>query len=156
MPTVCPYSKTKFNRSGGSIGFEEREPQPLDFTEDLGFGYAAAYAADGPEVFLKNFPDFQQDYAKKYVMRRTILTISGTQQCETATFRADDIADFLETGYQTLRDFAIPGSDAGSTPGGEFLLRSFSWRDRGDQYTDVDVTYEQKGPWKLVKVDEEA
>lgn len=155
MATVCNFTKAKFDRKGGGIGFEEREPQPMDFTEDLGFGYAAAYAANGPEAFLVQYPDFKKDFAEKYMMRRAILTISGTQRCSTETFRADDIADFMETGYQDLRSFAIPGSDAGGTPDGEFLLRSFNWSDNGNGYTDVDVTYEQKGPWKLVKVNED-
>lgn len=139
------YHASNFIRTGGSVAFEERAAQPSDFPD-----YAAEYAKD-PEVFLFAYPNWQE-YADCYIMRRSVVTISGRQRCATTTFRANDLKAYTETGFTRVKNFAIPGSNSSAIPSGKYLLTSFAFADTGEQYTDLTVTYQQYGKWDLVKL----
>ena len=147
--TTTDYSPSNFIRTGGSVSFEERAVQPSDFT---GSNYAAEYAAD-PELFQFNYPNWQ-DYADCFTMRRAVVSISGRQRCVSVQFKADDLKTYMDPGFVKVKNFAIPGTRKSTIPSGKYLLTSFNFSDSGEGYTDLNVTYQQYGPWELVELRE--
>ena len=173
------YSAAQFIRASGGISFEERAPQPSDFTKRRNFDYAKEYA-ESPTEFAKKYPDWQT-IADDYVMRRSIITITGKQTCLTSAFQAQELAGFTEPGFVRISDFAIPeveekkpatshtigGRSARASvyipfppssfpntaiPNGKYQLVSFNFNDRGDGYTELSATYKQTGEWKLLNI----
>lgn len=144
------YKAKNFIRTGGGISFEERAPQPSDFTDARGYAYAEEFAKS-PTTFAGTYKQWQQ-FADCFIMRRPIITISGSQQCETKTFKAREIEKHTKVGFVSVADFAIPGSDRDSIPNGKYQLVSMNWNDQQNGYTVVNVTYQQYGEWELLKL----
>ena len=144
--TTTDYSPSNFIRTGGSVSFEERAVQPSDFTDT----YAKEYAKD-PELFRFHYPQWQ-DYADCFTMRRAVVSISGRQRCVSVQFKADDLKTYMDPGFVKVKNFAIPGTRKSTIPSGKYLLTSFSFSDSGEGYTDLNVTYQQYGPWELIQL----
>ena len=89
-----------------------------------------------------------------FVMRRAVVSITGRQRCGSDQFKADDLKDYMDPGFVRVKDFAIPDTRRSTIPGGKYMLTSFSFSDAGDGYTDLTVSYQQYGAWKMVKLKE--
>lgn len=146
------FRSNRYARSGGGVSFEERPAQPSDFSASRGYPYAQDYA-DHRDFFDMMYPRWQQ-FADCFVMRRAVLSISGRQKVETRTFRASELEDYLDPGFVTVKNFAIPGSNSGSIPRGKWQLVNLSFRDEGNVYTEIDVSYQQYGSWELIRLDD--
>lgn len=144
---------SRFIRTGGSVSFQERSAHPSDFTKERGYNDFAAQWSLGEDGFFLKYPSWQE-FADSFIMRRAVLQISGTQKCLTASFKADELEDYLHAGFVSLKSFAIPGFDRSSVPKGEYQLRSLDFRDLGDTFTIVNVSYLQYGAWQLVRLTE--
>ena len=143
----------KFIRTGGSVSFQERPAQPADFTLERGFGsYAELWAGSGSAFF--NFYPNWQSFADCFIMRRAIITITGTRKCLTSSFGADELESHLDPGFVSVKSFAVPGFDRGSIPKGEYQLRSMDFRDQGDTFCIINVSYIQYAPWELIRLEE--
>ena len=143
----------KFIRTGGSVSFQERPAQPADFTMERGFGNYAALWADSGNTFFNFYPDWQS-FADCFVMRRAVITITGTRKCLTASFGADELETHISPGFVSVRNFAVPGFDRGSIPKGEYQLRNMDFRDLGDTFTIINVSYIQYAAWELIQLEE--
>lgn len=141
---------SKFIRSGGNVTFQERSVQPSDFTRARGFDYAEKWASYG-ETFIRKYP-FWQIFADTFIMRRSVTHITGYQKCYTGNFDASELEGHLDPGFVELKYFAVPGLDRGSIPKGKYQLRELSFKDIGDGFTMVNVSYFQMGEWKLVEL----
>lgn len=141
---------SKFIRSGGNVTFQERSVQPSDFTLERGYTYAQDWAYY-EERFIQKYP-FWQIFADSFVLRRSIVLISGYQKCYTRNFDASELEGHLEPGFVELKAFAVPGLDRGSIPKGKYQLKDLAFKDHGDGFTTVNVTYFQAGEWKLVEL----
>lgn len=139
------FSANRFIRNGGHVTFEEHSAQPGDFPQ-----YSAEYARS-PQNFAKKYP-FWQKFAECFVLRRPIIHISATQRCNTASFKASDLQYYTETGFIPVKNFRIPGLDRGSIPGGRYQLTNCTFRDEGNTFTIIKLTYQQYGPWELVQL----
>lgn len=143
----------KFIRTEGSISFQERPAQPSDFTEERNFGNYAEIWADSGNVFFNFFPDWQV-FADCFIMRRAVLTITGTRKCLTENFGADELENHLSPGFVSVKNLAVPGTDCGSIPGGKYQLKDMNFRDLGDTFTLVKASYIQYAPWQLIQIEE--
>ena len=118
--SVVRFNVTKFQRVGGGIAFEQESVQPSDFTGTTfgssgGKTYAQIYAED-EEDFNNKFPTWER-FADYFVKRRPIYKITGKQSCETTSFLASDMANYIETGKVAVANFEIPGGfQGGSIP----------------------------------------
>ena len=144
------FSTTGFIRSGGGVTFEERAAQPSDFTAARGYPYAKIYA-ENKEVFDGYYPDWQA-FADCFVMRRAVIAITGTETCNTGSFGSGELGGYTDPGFQSVKNFKVPGSDRGSIPSGKYQLTSLSFSDAGNGMTIVTVSYQQYGEWKLIKL----
>ncbi|MBR2363935.1 MAG: hypothetical protein IKA79_01925 [Lentisphaeria bacterium] len=143
---------SKFIRTGGSVSFQERSVHPSDFTFERIIEDYAGQWAKGEEAFFLKYP-FWQEFADCFVMRRAIIQINGTQKCLTASFKADELEEHLYPGFVSLKNFAIPGFDRSSIPKGSYQLKSLDFRDQGDTFTIVNISYVQYCPWELIQID---
>lgn len=150
LMTPADFSDSRFIRTGGGVSFEERGAQPSDFTAALGYPYAKQYA-DAPSIFSVYYPNWQA-FADCFVMRRSIITINGSQTCITETFRASDLEKYKKPGFQSVKRFRIPGSDRSSIPGGKYQLTNLSFNDDGTGMTSISVSYQQAGEWQLIRL----
>ena len=148
--SIGNFTEKGFIREGGSISFQERAVQPSDFTQKRGYEYAQRYFANRSS-FFSQYPNWQ-NYADCFIMRRAVIHITGSQNCATGSFRASDLKLYQEPGFQSLKNFRIPGSDRGSIPHGKYQLISLSFRDNGNQTTSVQLHYVQYGQWELVRL----
>lgn len=144
------FSERNYKRVGGGVSFEERPAQPSDFTKARGYDYAKAHA-DSPSTFDHEYPNWQA-FADCFIMRRAIVSISGTQQCNSDEFMASEIEDYTNPDFINVKDFAAPGYRSHTIPNGKYLNTGMNFRDHGDSYTHVDVTYIQYREWKLVRL----
>ncbi len=150
--TPADFSDSKFIRTGGSVGFEERGAQPSDFTEELGYPYAKQFAeTQGTSLFSVYYPNWQP-FADCFIMRRSILQINGQQKCVTETFRANDLEKYKKPGFQNVKNFRIPGADRSSIPGGKYQLTNLSFADEGNGMTNITISYQQYGEWELIQL----
>ncbi len=163
------FSSARFIRTGGSVSFEERAvtADELDYenakksgveVEPITDPFEAAerakvyrrYTIDGKLIEVpRGF--YSPATFDLFVMRRPIVTVSGTQRVETATLQASQLAGFLFPGEVTPKNFVLPGGGASAIPAGVYLLQDFTFRDLRNGYTDVDVTYRMFLTWELVK-----
>ena len=148
--SIGNFSEKGFIREGGSISFQERAVQPVDFTQERGYGYARRYYFNR-NSFFSIYPNWQ-NFADCFMMRRAVIHIRGSQRCATSSFRASDLKLYQDPGFQRLKNFRIPGSDSGSIPNGKYQLIGMSFRDSGNQITTVQLEYVQFGRWELVKL----
>lgn len=144
------FSENGFIRESGAITFQERGAEPGDFTAARGYRYAADFQ-NNASYFYRNYPAWQS-FADCFVMRRAVINISGKQRCRTASFNASDLKKFRDPGFQSLKNFRIPGSDRSSVPDGRYQLMSLSFQDEGNQVTMVRVHYQQFGEWELIQL----
>ena len=141
---------SKFIRSGGNVSFQERSVQPSDFTWERGYDYAEKWSSL-KEKFIQKYPNWQL-FADTFVLRRSIINITGYQKCYTGNFDASELESHLDPGFVDLKSFAVPGLDRGSIPKGKYQLKELSFKDLGDGFTIVTVHYIQKGEWELVEL----
>lgn len=142
-----------FIRNTGSISFQERPVQPSDFTKGNPFGDYASKWAQGEEIFFLLHP-FWQEFADHFIMRRAVLQISGTQKLLTENFNAAQLENHLSPGFIPVEALAIPKETACSIPEGEYQLKSMYFRDLGDGFTLVNISYIQYGKWTLLQLAE--
>lgn len=141
----------KFIRTGGSVSFQERPVHPSDFTLEREYGNFASIWSTGEESFFLKYP-YWQEFADCFIMRRAVIQINGTQKCLTGSFQASEMEKYFHTGFTAPKNFAIPGADKSSIPAGEYQLKSLDFRDLGDTFTIVNVSYIQYGNWELVQI----
>lgn len=146
------FSDRDWIRTGGGISFEERGAQPSDFTEKRGYPYAKTYA-ESQDLFPTYYPDWQV-FADCFIVRRAVISISGKQECTTASFKASDIMKYTDTGFQKVRDMKLPGSDRSSIPGGKYQLTNLNFADGQNGISHVTVSYQQYGEWQLIQIQE--
>ena len=103
------------------------------------------------EKFIQKYPNWQL-FADTFVLRRSIINITGYQKCYTGNFDASELESHLDPGFVDLKSFAVPGLDRGSIPKGKYQLKELSFKDLGDGFTIVTVHYIQKGEWELVEL----
>ena len=144
------FSESGFIRESGAITFQERAAEPGDFTADRGYTYAAEFQNQAT-LFYRNYPGWQS-FADCFVMRRAVIAVSGQQTCNTSSFKASDLKDYTNPGFQNVKNFRIPGSDRSSIPGGKYQLTNLSFSDAGNSMTTVSVSYQQYGEWQLIKL----
>lgn len=144
------FSESGFIRESGAITFQERGAEPSDFTRARGYAYSTEFQ-NQPMSFYRNYPAWQS-FADCFVMRRSVINISGKQRCRTASFHASDLKKFRDPGFQNLKNFRIPGSDRSSVPDGKYQLTGLSFQDEGNQITIVRVHYQQFGEWRLIQL----
>jgi hypothetical protein len=148
---VSDFKDASFNRAGGSISFGERAPQPSDFNGSRGYKYAEEYAAS-PTDFNVKYPNWQA-FADSFSIRRAVINMTGTQTCNTCSFRSNDIEDYLDAGFVTVRDFKVPGfSTVDSMPDGKYMNVGMSFTDNRNGYTEVTINYMQYGDWELIQL----
>ena len=144
------FSESGFIRESGAITFQERPAEPGDFTAERGYRYAVEFQ-NLATIFYRHYPAWQS-FADCFVMRRAVINISGKQRCNTASFNASDLKKYQNTGFQSLKNFRIPGSDRSSVPDGRYQLTGLSFQDEGNQITLVRVHYQQFGKWELIRL----
>ena len=144
------FSESGFIRESRAITFQERGAQPGDFTAARGYTYAAEFQVQATQ-FYRHYPAWQS-FADCFILRRAVINISGKQRCRTASFNASDLKKFRNPGFQSLKNFRIPGSDRSSVPDGKYQLTRLSFQDEGNQVTVVRVHYQQFGEWKLIQL----
>ncbi len=174
------FSATRFIRTGGGISFEERAATADDLDWERARAAAAdgsgiiddypgadvyeggvhwstnvnttvlLFRIDGMLVKIPKMTYF--DHAlDAYISRRTVITITGRQRVETKTLQASQLAGFKPPGIVTPRNFVLPGGEPSAIPEGKYLLQDFSFRDLGNGYTDVEVSYRAVETWELVR-----
>ena len=144
------FLKSGFIRSGGAISFQERGAQPSDFTSRRGYSYARAYAKSQTD-FADRYPNWQP-FADCFVMRRAVIQISGKQQCNTASFNANELGKYKDPSFVEVNNFKIPGINLGSIPRGKYQLVNLSFSDEGNSFSTVSVQYQQYAEWELVRI----
>lgn len=148
---VSDFRDSSFNRGGGSVSFEERLPQPSDFNYSTGYGYSEEYAK-GPDAFQKKYPNWQS-FADCFIMRRAVIHITGIQTCNTCSFRSNDIDDYTDADFTSVRNFKVPGfSTIDSIPHGKYMNVGMSFVDKGNGYTEVTINYVQYREWELIQL----
>lgn len=148
---VSDFKDSNFNRGGGSVSFEERLPQPSDFNYSADFEFSDEYAKS-PGTFQKNYPNWQA-FADCFIMRRAVIHITGTQTCNTCSFRSNDIDDYTEADFTSVKDFKVPGfSTIDSIPSGKYMNVGMSFVDKGNGYSEVTINYVQYREWQLVQL----
>ncbi|MBS1371584.1 MAG: hypothetical protein HPZ91_16700 [Lentisphaeria bacterium] len=150
MATNAKFSSRKFIRTGGSVEFTEKDPQPSDFTEEYGYTYATEYA-QSKTCFVRTYPKWKR-FAACFKVRTGTITITGKLRCRTETFQATQMEKCMKPGYVDVEALAIPGNDRSSIPSGDFQLVSYKFTDDGNGYTDIIVTYKQNLQEELVKI----
>ena len=141
----------KFIRTGGSVSFQERPVHPSDFTTEREYENFASIWSTGEESFFLKYP-YWQEFADCFIMRRAVIQIDGMQKCLTATFQASELENYFSTGFIAPASLAIPGFDKSSIPSGKYQLKSLDFRDLGDTFSIIHVSYIQYGEWELVQV----
>lgn len=144
------FSEKGFIRTGGSISFQERGAQPSDFTSKRGYTYANTYA-ESQTKFSSLYPNWQH-FADCFIMRRSVIQITGKQHCHTASFNANDLKEYKNPSFVRVKNFKIPDSDRSSIPNGKYQLVNLSFSDEGNSFSTVTLQYQQYGEWELVKL----
>jgi hypothetical protein len=148
------FSSSGFIRAGGAVSFEDRAAQPSDFNSDNGMSYAQEYA-ESPTTFNETYPNWQA-YADCFVMRRPIVTITGTQTCKTSSFLASEMKKYIQTGETTVKDFIVPEVISGDTmPSGKYHNVGMTFADNKNGYSEISISYMQYGEWDLVKIEDD-
>ena len=170
------FSAAVFIRTGGSVSFEERPATSSDLDlqqainaanspdyvppDDAGLSprelilrakSTRLYNIDGKLVRIPKtiYSDTTLD---GYVVRRAVVTVSGSQRVETTTLQAGQLAGFLTPGAVTPFSFKMPDGAGSAIPEGSYMLQEFSFRDQQNGYTDVEVTYRMCQKWELIKL----
>ncbi len=148
------FSRAGFIRAGGAVSFEDRAAQPSDFNSGNGMSYAKEYA-ESPTKFNEKYPNWQA-FADCFVMRRPIITITGTQTSDTASFLASEMKEYIQTGETTVKDFIVPDVITGKTmPSGKYHNVGMTFSDNKNGYSEVSVSYMQYAEWELVKIEDD-
>ena len=151
--TNTRFSELNYKRSSGGVSFEERAPQPSDFTYERGYSYADDFAESGDTgAFELEYPNWQA-FADCFVMRRAVITISGKQQCTSDQFLAGEIENYTYPDFVPVKNFAAAGVRSADTiPEGDYLNTEMEFTEAGNGYVIINVSYVQYREWKLVKV----
>lgn len=144
------FDSDNFIRTGGGVSFEERAPQPSDFTAARGYTYAYDFMYR-PTEFSKGYTQWQA-FADCFVMRRPVTRIGGTQTCSTESSRANDLAGYTDPDFVRVKNFKIKGSSRSTIPNGKYQMVNFNFSDDRTGFTVVTVEYQQYGEWELVKL----
>ncbi len=148
---VSDFKNSSVVRGGGAVSFEERLPQPSDFNYSAGYSFSEEYAK-GSDVFQKKNPNWQA-FADCFIMRRAVIHITGIQTCNTCSFRSNDIDDYTDADFTSVKNFKVPGfSTIDSIPSGKYMNVGMSFADKGNGYTEVTINYVQYREWELVKL----
>ncbi len=148
---ITSFNSLEFRRTGGGVSFEERTVQPSDFSGKRKFGNYAKLYAESQENFKKAYPNWQE-FADCFTMRRAIISINGSQDCDTDTLNPSNIEQFTNTGFVTVRGFVQPNRSSSTIPRGKYQCTNFTFTDQGNGYSTVNVTYQQYGEWELINL----
>lgn len=138
------FNMARFKRVKISTYFEPRGCTVADFGDlpSSGSGsYYAKYQAS-PAVFAATYPNFQA-YMAFFTMRTPTIRVTGRQACQSSSYRAADVDNFLEVDTVTPPNMLFKGGSGGDIPSGKYLIESSEATDLHNGLTMVEVTYIQ-------------